>query len=520
MTPGQPPPWYLLALPLLVSIGMLVPLVYLVLRAFDGAPGELSQIVFRRRNLSLLVNTLLLNLGVVIIVSLLALPLAWLTTRSDLAGKQVVSVLGVLPLAIPGYVMAYTLLGLSGPYGTAAALFGIQVPRFTGYWGALIALSLYTLPYLFLQLRAGLTALDPAYEETGRSLGYGAFRVFFFVVFPQLLPAFLAGTLLVSLHVLGDFGVVSLMRYETFSYALFLQYTASYDRVYAAWLALMLLGLTGGLIYAEAWLLRTRQFYRTGSGTARIRTPIPLGLWAGPAYLFIISLTFLSVAVPLITIGFWLSQRPIIAAFAGLLTVLGYSLSACVPAALFAAALAVPVAYLGTRYPSPLSRLLERLAYVGYATPSLAFALALIFFTLSIVPTLYQTLPLLISAYTLHFLAEAVGPVRNALYQATPRLEEAARTLGYGPIGAFRATTLPLLRSGLIVSATFVFLSTMKELPITFLLAPLGFETLAVNIWGYTTEAMFAEAAPYALTILLFSTLFVWLLLAQERRGG
>ena len=520
MKHGQPPPWYLLALPFFVSIGMLVPVVYLVLRAFDGDPAELSQVVFRRRNLSLLANTLLLNLGVLIVVSLLALPLAWLTTRSDLVGKQVVSVLGVLPLAVPGYVMAYTLLALSGPYGTAATLFGVQVPRFTGYWGALTALSLSTFPYLFLQLRAGLAGLDPAYEETGRSLGYGPTCVFFFVVLPQLFPAFLAGTLLVSLHVLGDFGVVSLMRYETFSYALFLQYTASYDRVYAAWLALMLLGLTGGLISTDAWLLRTRQFYRVGSGAARTGASIPLGLWAGPAYLFITGLTFLSVIVPLLTIGFWLSQRPMTAAFAEILAVLWHSLSACVPAALLAAALAIPVAYLGTRYPSPLSRLLERIAYIGYATPSLAFALALIFFTLSVVPTLYQTLPLLIGAYTLHFLAEAVGPVRNVLYQATPRLEEAARTLGYGPIGAFRTTTLPLLRSGLIVSTTFVFLSTMKELPITFLLAPLGFETLAVNIWGYTTEAMFAEAAPYALTILVFSSLFVWLLLAQERRGG
>jgi iron(III) transport system permease protein len=127
---------------------------------------------------------------------------------------------------------------------------------------------------------------------------------------------------------------------------------------------------------------------------------------------------------------------------------------------------------------------------------------------------------LLVGAYTLHFLAEAVGPVRHSLYQATPRLEEAARTLGYGPLGAFLKTTFPLLRSALIVSATFVFLSTMKELPITFLLAPLGFETLAINIWGYTTEAMFAHAAPYALTILMFSSLFVWLLLAQERSGG
>ncbi len=156
------------------------------------------------------------------------------------------------------------------------------------------------------------------------------------------------------------------------------------------------------------------------------------------------------------------------------------------------------------------------MAYIGYATPPVALALASIFFTLQI-PGIYQTLWVLIFAYTLHFLAEAIGPVRSALYQAPPRLEEAAQSLGYAPLKAFIKATFPLLRGGLTASTALVFLSAMKELPLTVLLSPAGYETLAVNVWGYTTEAEFAKAAPYALVILLFSALFLGLLLIQER---
>ena len=200
----------------------------------------------------------------------LGLPLAWLVTRTDLRGRRAFTLLGVLPLAVPGYVMAYALLATAGPNGTLAALTGLVVPRPSGFVGAWLALSLYTFPYLFLNLRSALLGLDPALEESARSLGVGRGAVVRRIVLPQLRPAFLSGGLLIALHVLGDFGVVSLMRFETFSYAIYLQYSASYDRVYAAWLALMLLALTGTLLLGEARLLRGQRFHRAGHrpGTA------------------------------------------------------------------------------------------------------------------------------------------------------------------------------------------------------------------------------------------------------------
>jgi iron(III) transport system permease protein len=513
------PPWYFVVPGVVVGTGVLLPLIYLLVRAFEAETGELIQIVFRARTVHLLGNTLLLVVGVVGAGVLLAAPLAWVTTRTDLRGKRFFTLLGVLPLAIPGYVMAYALLGLSGPSGTFASLFGPSFPNLRGYWGALIALSFYTFPYLLLNLRTALLGLDPAIEESAYSLGSKSREVFFRAILPQLRPALYAGGLLVGLHVLGDFGVVSLMRYETFSYALYTQYTAAYDRIYAAWLALMLLVLTGGLLYLEARLLRGSKFHRTGSGTSHQSSPIPLGVWRIPTYVYLGLLTLASVVAPIVTIAFWTLKEADSSHMQDFFQALSGSFLVSTPAALLTAAFAVPLAYLGVRYSSSVCRALERGAYIGYATPPLAFALALIFFFRGI-PAVYQTLWILIYAYTVHFLAEAIGPVRSALYQASPRLEEAARSLGYRPFRAFFKATFPLLRSGVIVSIAFVFLAAMKELPLTFLLSPVGYETLAVNVWSYTTEAMFAEGARYALAIVLCSSLFVGLLLMKDSRAS
>lgn len=512
-------PWYILVPVLFAGTGVLVPLIYLLVRAFEADAEVLTTIVFRRRSFTLFLNTAALTVGVLVCTTILALPLAWLTARTNIKGKKIFTLLGVLPLAIPSYVMAYALLGMSGQYGTFSELFNFTIPRPGGYWGALLALTLYLTPYLFINLRSALLGIDPALEETAQSFGYKPRVVFFNTVLPQLKPALYSGGLLVSLHVLGDFGAVSLMRFETFSYALFLQYTAAFDRIYAAWLAIFLILMTVSLLFVDARLLRGLRFSRAGRGAMRHRRIVPLGSWKLPAYLFLSVLAFASLVAPLGTIVFWFLSQADAINLTGLRSALTGSLSVSFPSAVLAALLAIPLAYLGVRYPSKISRAFGRTAYVGYAIPPLAFALSLIFFTLQTAPFLYQTLIILIYAYTLHYLAEAMGPIRSALYQAPPQIEEAARSFGYHPFVAFFKATLPLLRKGIIASMAFVFLSAMKELPLTFLLSPIGFETLALNVWSYTIEAMFADAAQYALGIVVVSGVFVYLLLRQERTG-
>jgi iron(III) transport system permease protein len=458
----------------------------------------------------------MLTAGVLLLDMIIALPLAFLSVRCKVKARRFITLMGVLPLAIPGYVMAYAFLGLGGYNGTFQELFGWVLPRINGFWGSLMVLTLCTYPYLFLNLRTALLGLDRSIEEVSRSLGHDAKSTFVKVILPQLKPAFLAGGLLISLHVIGDFGTVSLMRFETFSYALYLQYIAAYDRIYAAWLALMLLGLTTGALVLEYKLLKKAIYYRLGRGIAKAQSLLELGRWKIPAYSFIGILCLIAIILPVISLFFWLNQTAFSSVMVSLSEAFMNSVKASAPAAGLTTLLALPLAYIGVRYRTRLSKPLERVAYLGYATPPLAFALAFVFFSLQVSTALYQSLLLLVVAYSLHFLAEGIGPVRSALYQAPPQLEEAARSLGYSPIKSFFKVTLPLLRGGIIASTALVFLSAMKELSITFLLAPIGFDTLALNVWSYTGEAMFAEAAPFALTILLFSSLFVGFLFSKE----
>ncbi len=482
----------------------MIPLGYLVAKAFDVEGTALVENLFRMRNVKLFLNTLLLMVGVIILDILLATPAAWLTTHAHLQGKRTFSVLCALPLAIPGYVMAYALLALGGNNGIIAILFGKSIPRLSGYWGSLIALSFYTCPYLFLNLRTAFMGLDPNLEESARSLGHSQWRVFVHVILPQIRPAFFSAGLLISLHVLGDFGVVSLMRFETFSYALYLEYNAAFDYNYAAWLGLILLGFTGCLLYMETKLLGKVLLYRTGQGATRHRTLIPLRKWKISSYIYLCILIFVTVGIPALTVFLWVFRGFEVLALKDLFESLIGSIGVAVPSAVCCAVLAVPFAYVSVRYTSRLPDILGRIPYIVYAIPPLAFALSIIFFLGS-----YDTILVLIVACILHFLAEAIGPVRSSLYQASPHLEEAARSLGCSHVKAFFRSIVPLLTPSVLTASVLVFLATMKELPLTVLLRPAEYETLAANVWDYTSEAMFAQAAPYALLILLFSAIFI-----------
>ena len=283
---------------------------------------------------------------------------------------------------------------------------------------------------------------------------------------------------------------------------------AAFDRTYAAWLALILIAFTCVLLVLEMRVLSKNQYRQAGKMQIQPVVPTPLGNWKWIAYPILTSVVFVSVVVPTLTVLFWSSRGFNISILTELAEVILQSASVSIIAAISATLAALLIAYTSIRYPSTFSNIFERLSYIGYAMPPLAFALAWIFLSLQGFSFIYQTFWLLITAYVLHFLTESIGPIRSCILQIPSHIEEAARSLGCSPLVAFLQTTFPLLQNGLLVSFTFVFLATMKELPITALLSPIGFDTLALRLWSHAEEAMFAEAAPYALMLLLVSLFF------------
>lgn len=496
-----------------------MPIAYLLMRAFEADAATVARLVLRPRTLTLFVNTLGLTASVLVLTTVLAVPLAWLVVRSDLRFRRFITWLAVIPLAIPGYVMAYSLLGLGGHQGLLARLFDVTVARPSGFAGATLALSLYTFPYLFLNVRNALAGLDPSLEESARSLGSGAWATLRRVVLPQLRPALLAGWLVIALYVLGDFGVVALMRFDTFSFAVFTQYAAAFDRTYAAWLALLLLTMSLGIVLLEARLLGRRRYARVGSGASRPSGLQRLGRWAPLAWAWVALVLGAALGLPVLTLTAWmLLVPPEAGTWATLAVTFGRTAAVALPAAAVATLLALPIAVMSARVRSAPGRVVERLTYLGYAIPPIALALALVMFALRSAPWLYQTLPLLVAAYVIAYLALAIGPIRSSLLQVSPRIEEAARSLGRTRSAAFFQTTLRLVRRSLLAAGALVLMVGMKELPMTYLLAPTGYTTLAVRVFTRTSEGLMPEAAPFAAAVVLFSSLFVGLLLTYEGR--
>jgi iron(III) transport system permease protein len=513
------PPLVLGGLAGLVVAAMALPLVYLVVRSFEGGWEEIAEVVLDGETLAVLGRSALLA-GVVTAASVaISVPLAWLTGRTDLPGRKAWAVLAALPLVIPSYVGGFVLVSVLGPRGMLQGWLeplGVErLPEIYGFPGAALALTLFSYPYVFLTVRGALRGVDPAMEEAARSLGSGAWSTFVRVTLPQLRPGIVAGALLVALYCLSDFGVVSLLQYESFSNEIYVQYRSAFDRTPAAILALMLVALTVAVLLVEG---RTRGRARYhGSAASRPAATVALGRWRLPALLFCGAVVLFALVAPVGVLGFWLVRglaegeplRP-------LWNAAWSSVYASGLAAAVTALAALPVAILSVRFRGRVSGLVEKATYLGYALPGIVLALSLVFFGANYVPWAYQTLGLLVFAYAIHFLPQAVGSTRSALLQVKPSVEEAARGLGRGPARVAATVTAPLAGSGILAGAALVFLTTMKELPATLLLGPTGFETLATRIWGATSEAFFARAAAPALLLVAISAVPLYLLVIRE----
>ena len=523
--PLTSPPLIIWLPAVMVGLAMLLPLAYLLVRT-AGASHEAWDLLFHPRTAYILFRSLLLVVTVTAASVALAVPLAWLTVRTDLPFRRGWAVLTAMPLVIPSYVGAFLLVSALGPKGLLqqqlSGPFGVdRLPDIYGLPGATITLALLSFPYVLLTVRSVLLNLDPALEESARSLGYGPWRTLWRVTLPQVRPAVAAGALLVGLYTLSDFGAVSLMRYETFTWAIYQQYETSFDRSIAAVLSLVLVGLAIALLLIEARTRSRGKYYRTRSGASRPHCVFSLGRWKWPAVGFCAGVVVMALVLPMTVLGYWLmrgisSGEPLALVWKAMLN----SVYVSGLAAIVAVACSIPVAALVVRYPGVLSRLLERTSFVGYALPGVVVALALVFFGVNFALPIYQTVWLLVFAYVVLFLPAALGAIRSSLLQVSPRLEDAARGLGRRPFQVMLTVTVPLMRSGVLMGAALVFLVTMKELPATLILGPLGFNTLATTIWSASSEAFFAQAAAPALALILMTSIPLAFLVMRDRPSG
>ena len=339
------------------------------------------------------------------------------------------------------------------------------------------------------------------------------------MVLPQLRPALLGGMLLVALHLLAEFGALQMLRFPTFTTAIYDQYESTFSGPAANALAAVLVALCLLLLLAELCLRGRFRYARIGAGAPRRAPPARLGRLTPVALVAVLALAVLALGVPLGSLVRWLvagtsTAFPVPELLGATVRTIGLGLVSAAVVTLCA----LPVAWLPVRHGSLSSTLIERSTYIAHALPGIVVALALVTVAIRFARPLYQTLPLLHLAYAIMFLPLATVSVRAALVQAPPVLEEAARALGASPAGALRRVTLPLIAPGAGAGAALVFLAVVTELTATLLLAPTGTDTLATRFWSNASGVAYGAAAPYAALMIAISAPAT-LVLTRSLRG-
>lgn len=506
---------------------MLLPFGYLVIRTAEAGTAVWS-FVTRPRTLTIVGNSVLLAASVALASIAIGVPLAWLLERTDLPQRRLIRVFASVPLAIPSLVGGYAFVAAFGAGGIVQRWFrtalGTSFPDVYGFPGAWLLLTLLSYPYVLLPVSAALRSLDPAQEEIARSLGHGPLRVFFRVILPNLRPAVRSGALLAALYTLSDFSAVSLLQFDSFTRAIYVQYQASLNRSYAAALGLMLSLLTMAILGLDALARQKGRYFRTGTGAKRAAPLVRLGAWRWPALLGCLLLIAAAVGLPVGVTLYWLIRgmaQGEIVSFPW--RIAANSVAVSLGGAALNVLAALPLAVLAVRHRTKAWEFVEKAAYAGYALPGIAVALSLVFFGARLGGVFYQSFWMLLFAYVVLFLPQALGAIKASLEQVSPNIENVARSLGHSPARVLLFVTLPVAWSGAKAGGALAFLTIMKELPATLLLSPIGFRTLATEIWASVTEAFYARAAAPAILLIAVSCLSLLTLLRQgtpDRPGG
>jgi len=490
---------------LIVSLAALLPLGFVLWVTVDTGWDTASAMLFRPRVGELLINTVLLVAITVPLCITLSVALAWLTERSDLPGARLWSWLSVAPLAVPAFVHSYAWISL--------------VPGLSGLpAGVLVSLIAY-FPFVYLPVSAMLRRLDPALEDQAASLGLRPAKVFLFVVLPQLRLAICGGGLLVGLHLLAEYGLFVMIRFDTFTTAIVDQFQSTYNGLAANMLAIVLVVCCFALLGLEAAIRGRSRYARVGSGSARIVQKQALGRATILCLLVPILASVLSLGAPALTLTRWL-----IAGGAGVWRVdeigraIGQTLFLAFAGGIMTTAAAIPMAWLSVRRPGKLHRVLEGCNYLASSLPGVVVALALVTITVRVALPLYQTLFTILLAYMIMFLPRALVSLRASIAQAPVELEQAAGSLGRSPARALWAVTIRLAAPGAAAGMALSSLGIINELTATQMLAPNGTRTLAMAFWALSSEIDYAAAAPYALIMIVFSLPLTWLLYVQSKR--
>jgi len=527
----------------LVAVAIALPIAGVLWHLFLPGQGNWSHIV-ETRLADYLVNSLLLVVMVGILAPAIGTGTAWLTTLCRFPGQSLFAWALVLPLAVPGYVVAYAytdFFDVAGPLQRfIRETFDLSArdywfPQIRSLPGAGILLSLVLYPYVYMLARAAFLEQSVCALEVAKTLGYRPWALFWRVALPLARPAVVAGTALALMETLADYGTVSFFGVETFTTGIVRAFSSFGDRVGSAQLATVLLLAVLALLLLERWSRTKQRFFHT-TGRYRALPRIRLTGWKA-------AMACLACALP-VFLGFFfpailLLQLWLVSADGGVDPRFHdwawHGLTLATITAGLAVGIALPLGYILRQRGQRALRGLVRFASMGYALPGTVIAVGITIPLAALDRTVSQWLAesfgwqgglilsggiaILIYAYLVRFLAVSLGSVEASLTKIRPSLDDAARTLGRGPAGVLREVHGPLLTGGILTAALLVFVDVMKELPATLLLRPFNFDTLAVQAHNFAADERLAEAGLPSLAIVAVGVLPVILLSRAIAKG-
>lgn len=469
----------------------LVPLVYLAVQAGTRGWAAVADEILQRRTFDLALRSLVLTAAVTLASAVLGVFAAWAVTLAGLRMRLPLTVLFSFPLAIPSYLAAFAWISWR--------------PHLAGFTGAFIVLTFACFPYVMLPVVAALSRMDPIHEDVARSLGTSGPLVFVRVVLPQVRRAATAGSLLVALYALSDFGAPAAMRHEVFTWVIYGAYRAGFNPARAAVLSLVLVGLALLLTAGERTARGRIVANRTEAGSGRSR-PRPTARVRALAYAGSTAILVPSIGVPVVSVVSWLSRdnsRGVDWGAVRSAATASFGIGVLAAAAALLAAL--PVALLAVRHRGRFAGMVEASTWITHALPGIVVAISVVYVGIRAVRPLYQEIPMVVLAHVVLFLPVMVTALKAAIEKSAPGTEEVARTLGAGPVAVFLRVTLPVALPGIVAGFALVMLAAVKELPATLLLRPTGLDTLSTRIWDFSTVSDWASVGPFALAILLLA---------------
>ena len=528
-------PWIVVSS--LIALSVLVPIAVIFVSS-TGFENDLWMHLKQHLLPELISNTCKLSVGVLVLTCILGVSLAFLTSLCDFPGRNFFSWSLLLPLAVPAYVMAFVYTGLfdfSGPVQTGLRNYlpvaSVYFPEIRSTGGVILVMSLAFYPYVFMLASSAFTTQGESTVEASRSLGIGGIEQFFKVTFPMARPWIFAGLLLVLMETLADFGTVSIFNYDTFTTAIYKAWFGFFSIGTATRLSTILVLFIVVVIAVEHLTRKNMQYYKNQGDRNRQRLKLN-GTKAILAMSYTSLVFFIGFLIPVIQLAVWS-----ISVFAeefnmSYLELIKNSLLLAGSGALLTIIFAIVLSSSERIHQNRFSRLITKISILGYALPGTVLAVGLVkvisaadktigylggLGNIQLPDQIFQgSVFVMVIGYMIRFMSAGFGSVSSSMNRITPSMDEAAKSMGTSRFKILSTIHFPLIKSGVVTGLILVFVEVMKEMPITLMTRPFGWDTLAVKIFELTSEGEWERAALPAIILIIAGILPVYLLTKQK----